>query len=160
MVKGFFLIELMLCITLASFVAISFMRVMTICLLDMYHHNQTTAYYHTLFLAQQLLMKDLDQAQKEHARWIKAEEDELIWSIQEHAFSWKIQNNKLMRKKGIYDPLTHQWSHAHTMTCLQTIDKEIFRICRQEDFRIHAIYLTISNSPYASLLVFQQGAKT
>lgn len=131
--SGFLLFSFLIYLLLFSlFIMLSFDWVMTFFKKNTFHLNQKSVLI-SMYLAQDLFLRDIHLAPASFSKWKKITLSEIIWSITDHDIGWTFKEKKLYRNEGNYNKQDQKWDKKTTSVSVQQIDKVNFFINKQVD---------------------------
>ena len=128
---GTSIIEFLLYLTITTFIVINLFAWMGGLQTTFLRMVRSVQQEHARRFAQDLLLKDLQQAPADRASFKLIKQDQIIWSALSGAIGWTVQKNKLMRMIGTYDVQKGSWQSRKSAVILQPVQKISFSFVKK-----------------------------
>lgn len=94
---------------------------------------QKITYAHSVM---QLFITDIKKAPGPESQWINISDKQIIWKVNTEYIGWYFKDNKLVVKKGNYDPKKKLWHKHSSSLAIQDVVQGIFTVSYNEQWII------------------------
>jgi len=140
--KGFTLIEMMLYVLFIAFIAMATASLMVHLWQSLYTRNQKQELLITLYLAHDMLVRDLHDAPVDPLLWKEIQHDTLIWHTKKGDIGWQRKQKQLVRKEGRYNAQKHRWSKVTISLIANQVTQVSFTCTRKPEIDCISFIIT------------------
>ncbi len=140
---GFTLITFSLYVSLFSLLSMLCFQWATRIMLNSKTMNYNTHTTTNIFMAYDVLMRDIHCAPQNIKWWKKITSTELIWKTEKSDIGWSFDGNTIKRSEGIYNAQRNTWKKRTTSIVARNISTLTFLLRKQSKKNVSAVSCTM-----------------